>query len=75
MEAIDDGVDTQHRLPILAKDIEAHIAIQVNVGVKHLLARSWTSGSLKGFAPQQKQQRGSYLRFALHLWGIVWIGC
>lgn len=36
IEAIDDGVDVEHRLPLLAQHIEAHVAFEVNVRVVHL---------------------------------------
>lgn len=33
LQTIDDGVDREHRLPILSQDIEAHVTVQINVGM------------------------------------------
>jgi hypothetical protein len=35
-ESIYDRVDVEHRLPVLPKDVEAHLPLQVNVGVVNL---------------------------------------
>ena len=36
LEAVHDGVDGEDRLPVLPQDIEAHVALQVDVGMVHL---------------------------------------
>ena len=33
----DDGVEVEHGLPVLAQDVEAHVALEVDVGVVDLL--------------------------------------
>jgi len=36
-QAVDARADGQHRLPVLSEDVEAHVAVVVEVGVVHLL--------------------------------------
>lgn len=36
IEAVDDGCDGEHRLPVLAQNVEAHVALEVDVGVVDL---------------------------------------
>jgi len=36
LKAIDYGVDCQHRFPVLSEDVEADVALKVDVGVVHL---------------------------------------
>lgn len=36
LESVDDGVDGEDRLPILAKNVETHVTLQVYVGVVNL---------------------------------------
>ena len=36
LEPVEDGVDAQHWLPVLPQDVEANVAVQVDVGVIHL---------------------------------------
>ena len=36
LQPVDDGVDGQHRLPVLAQNVQAHVAFQVNVGMIYL---------------------------------------
>jgi hypothetical protein len=37
LQAHDDGVEVEHRLPVLAQDVEADVALEVDVGVVDLL--------------------------------------
>ena len=39
VEAVDDGVDAEHRLPILAQNVQADVALQVDVRMIHLLRK------------------------------------
>lgn len=42
-EAVDDGIHVEHRLPVLAQDVEAHGSLPIDVGVingRHT-ARLW----------------------------------
>jgi len=36
LEAVHNGVDGEDRLPVLAKNVEAHISLQINIGVIYL---------------------------------------
>ncbi len=36
LQPVDDGVDGQYRLPVLAQNVQAHIAFQVNIWMIYL---------------------------------------
>ena len=46
LEAIYDRIDAEHRLPVLPEDVQAHIPLQIYVGMVHLKCRwsEWEGG-------------------------------
>ena len=71
LEAVNDGVDAEDGLPVLPQNVEANIAVQVNIWMKDLQA---TGSAGYPSCPQPLAGEGHHLRFALDLGRIVRVG-
>lgn len=42
-----DSIEVQHRLPVLAQNVQAHLALEVDVGVVYLLSAEHLGGLVR----------------------------
>lgn len=61
-----DRVEVQHWLPVLAKDVQAHVALEVDIWMVDLC------DSLRQYALGNMHANTYFLR-ALDLWWLVWV--
>lgn len=73
LQAVDDGADAEHRLPVLPKYVQAHVAVQVDVGVVHLHPQRLLSTPALRKCECTVKVQVAHLRLALDLWCVVWI--
>ena len=64
LQADHDGVEVEHGLPVLAQDVEAHVALEINVGMVDLAQAA--------SAPPERETSGrAHLLQALDLRRVV----